>query len=172
MFGGAGRKGADPPLWTYSLCLLPQAVGQGHCLPQLREPLGHGGCLATAGKQLCAKGNGLLGAGGVTTWGNNRSLWFLQMVLGLVEPNLCQKSSQWQHPFPLRAVIYLIMENKDAVAPSRGSAGARATTPDLCQKEPREGCWCPLPARAAGFPTGEKHKIQGPCWWPCEGPCQ
>ena len=31
-----------------------------------------------------------------------------------------------------------------------------------------EGCQCSLPDRAVGCPTGEKHKIQDTCPWPCE----
>lgn len=42
--GGAGRKGLDPPQKPFSLCLLFQA--EGHCLPQLGEPLDNSSCLA------------------------------------------------------------------------------------------------------------------------------
>lgn len=43
-------------------------------------------------------------------------------------------------------------------------------TPDLHQKEPREGCLCTLSTRAIGCLAGEKHKPQGHWQWPCEGP--
>ena len=34
---------------------------------------------------------------------------------------------------------------------------------------PWEGCQCLLSDRAVGCPISEKHKIQEPCQWPCEG---
>lgn len=29
-----------------------------------------------------------------------------------------------------------------------------------------------FPAIAAGYPSGERYKLQGPYQWPCVGPCQ
>ena len=58
-------------------------------------------------------------------------------------------------------------KNTNSMVLLSGPMGACTTCSHSMPRESRKGYWFTLPAGAAGYLTGEKHKRQGSGQWPC-----